>query len=173
MKNRKVLYLSIIFGFLTLLSIRMDLLINNSDENAFLRYLDSLSGFSLEQIILLIGLIVIFFIMINTISIQLTLNRCGNQLLSRIKTDFFYAGVPGCCFALFMIIGNSIEKSGTITTLFRGGVQILKTITAFCGYTIFFTVSILYLFYIIERIKSGGGEYSGFKLHIRKVCEEI
>jgi hypothetical protein len=161
--------LSCIMAVFTMMSLRMNLLKMDYKGNPLKRYLDALSGFSLDQLILFAGMICLFYYMLKEIQ------RYRPENKAEFRKDCCCAGLLGFFFAICMIVGNAIEVNGELSALYMGKLQIFKSITVLIGYTCLFSSVIIYLFYKWDHLtlcqnsndekivsKTFGGRYLSF-----------
>lgn len=123
---------SCIMAVFTMMSLRMNLLKMDYKGNPLKRYLDALSGFSLEQLILFAGMICLFYYMLREIQ------RYRPENKAEFRKDCCCASLLGFFFAICMIVGNAIEVNGELSALYMGKLQIFKSITVLIGYTCLF-----------------------------------
>lgn len=140
--NRRELWLSAVFAYISLIAFRMNLLKTDYTGNPIKRYLSSITGFSFEQVFFLAGLVGIFYFLLRKIQQYRPEDR------KAFKRELCYAVILGGLFSVFMIVGKSIEVNGNLSALYKGKVQILKTFTVFSGYACLFSTLILCLYYM-------------------------
>lgn len=155
MKNKKNIIFCIILSFISLISFRIDLLVEDIEGGFFRRYLDALSvsGGQIEDLFLFMGFVVLFNIMINVIGRQWSKDSAGKNNGRKRRWDLIYSIIPGSIYSLCMIVGDVIERSGTFTILFKDTVQVAKFCTVFSGYTILFSTIILFLYFCINNFQ--------------------
>lgn len=139
--------LSIFFSGISLAAFKMNLLKTDYTGSPLKRYLDSMSGATMEWIFLFVGLACMFFLLIQEISVY------KPKDWKFFKRDLIYAILPGGGISLCMIIGNAIEANGMLAVLYMGKIQLLKSLTVFVGYFSLFSLVILYLYYLWDNIE--------------------
>ena len=145
--SKHKILLSIFLSSISLVAFKMNLLKTDYKGSPLKRYLDSMSGATMEWIFLFAGLVCMFSFLIREISIHKPKDK---RIFMR---DLICAILPGGGISLCMIIGNAMEVKEMLAVLCMGKVQILKSLTVFVGYSALFSLAILYLYYLWDNIE--------------------
>lgn len=134
-------------AYVTLLGLKVDILPAESQRSAMVQLLDALSGFSVNDIILLTGLICFFGFAFDNL-----------KNTRRAFRDTACAALPAALFALFMVLGRAFVYEDSLLCLVSDGVQIMKAAISVCSYFIVFFIGIAVLYQWLEGFLICGGD---------------
>lgn len=130
----------IIFAYITVLGMRINIEILESDRSSIVRFFDSLPNFSVYDLTVFSSLCAIYILLFKS------LTEREIEPYKRIAVV-----IPAFLFSFFMVIGKAFANKGSIYCLIADSLQVVKAMTAVLGHFIFFLFVLAFLYTIIEK----------------------
>lgn len=129
-------------AYVTLLGLKTDICNLGSERSIIVQLFDAVSGFSVNDIVMFIGIICFY--------------RFSFDYLKNTKIrarDIVCVVLPAFCFACFMVLGQAFAYDDSLRCISSGSLQRIKAAIAVCGYFIVFSVGIAVLYKWFESFR--------------------
>lgn len=133
--NIKKYILYILLAYITLIGLKIDICNFELKRSIIVQLLDAMSGFSVNDIIMFIGLLCIY--------------KASFDYLRNVDfgvRDIICVEAPAFCFACFMVLGRAFEYSDSLRCILSDSSQLIKAVFAVCGYLIIFSAGTAVLY---------------------------
>lgn len=131
----------LLLGFATVCGITLNLDMSASTDPGIIKYLKSMGGFSMVNIVLFAGICMLYryaFLYLKKASFSVR--------------DKIWIVIPGFLFANFMAWGYSFEQTNSYELILGSKVQMLKSFTVVAAYFILFTIGIACLYAFLDYV---------------------
>lgn len=129
-----------LLSFITVCGITLNLDMSKTTDPGIIKYLESMGGFSMVNIVLFAGICMLYHYAFSY------LKKNSFSLRDRV-----WIIIPGFLFANFMTWGYSFEQTNSYELILGGKVQMLKSFTMIAAYFILFTIAIAWLYMFLDN----------------------
>lgn len=129
-------------AYVTLLGLKIDICNLASERSIIVQLFDAMSGFSVNDIIMFIGIICFY---------RFSFGYLKNT--SFRPRDILCIVLPALLFAGFMVLGCAFAYDDSLLCIMSDSEQLIKAAIAVCGYFIIFSVGIAVLYKWLEGLR--------------------
>lgn len=140
-KGKKYRWIIFLLSLATVCGITLNLDMSTTTDPWIIKYIDSMGGFSMTNIILFAGLCMLYYF------VFLFLRKKTFSWIEKI-----WILIPSFLFANFMTWGYSFEKTNSYDLILSCKVQMLKAFTMIIAYFILFSAGIACLYRFLDNV---------------------
>lgn len=127
------------FAYITLLGMRINIQVLQSERSHIVQFFDSFPAFSVYDLSAFVSLCVLYFY----------LRRFLAEKKIMLYKEIFII-LPAILFALFMVIGKAFADEGSLYCITANPLQVAKAIVSVCGYFVFFLHILAFLYTVVK-----------------------
>lgn len=128
----------ILFAYVTLLGMQIDIGILQSDRSSIVQFFDSLPELSMYDLAA-VGSFCATYAFLRSFFAEKAMKPCKNM----------FAVIPAMLFSLFMIVGKAFASEGSLFCIVSNPLQILKALLAVLGYFLFFVYVLAWIYVLV------------------------
>lgn len=132
--------IAIIFAYITILGMRINIHVLQSDRSRIVQFFDSLPEFSIYDLAAFVSLCMMYFFLL--------------RFLTKKKAVLYQkaiVAIPAFLFSIFMVLGKALADEGSLYCIKADLLQQVKALMAVSGYFLFFLNVLAFLYILVEQ----------------------